>query len=258
MADTTARARLEDLRRKVRAIESRTLAPPRPCGEGEVALPPGLHEARPDAYFDAPAALTYLAARAQTPLVWIACKAAGQDFGTLSPAALAAWGLNPTQVIHVAAPKVADALWAMEAALKAGVPHVVGEVGAGEAYDLAASRRLQMAAEATGASVWALRSWHAPNPTAALTRWRIAALPGSQATHKGAVGLPGLAAPRWRAVLERAHARLGHVRPQTFDLEWDHEAHRLRLAAEMADRPARRAAVAEQPTDEPGDLRATG
>ncbi|HEY3910331.1 MAG TPA: damage-inducible protein [Stellaceae bacterium] len=96
---------------------------------------------------------------------------------------LAVHGLDPARLVLVQARRDADILWAMEEGLR--VPRlaaVVGEVGTLAAV---ASRRLQLAAERCGVTVFLLRRWRDSGeaarernlPNAAATRWRIAALP---------------------------------------------------------------------------------
>jgi protein ImuA len=96
---------------------------------------------------------------------------------------LAACGLDPARLVLVRTARDAEILWAMEEGLRtSGVAAVVGEVGALAAV---ASRRLQLAAERSGATAFVLRRWRDGGqaarernlPNAAATRWRIAALP---------------------------------------------------------------------------------
>ena len=96
---------------------------------------------------------------------------------------LAAHGLDPGRVVLVRASRDAEILWAMEEGLRApGIVAVVGEVGS---LPMVASRRLQLAAERSGITAFLLRRWRDGGqaareralPNAAVTRWRIAALP---------------------------------------------------------------------------------
>ena len=91
--------------------------------------------------------------------------------------------LDPKRLILVAAKRDDEALWAMEEGLKAkSLSAVLGEV---EKLDLTASRRLQLAAETGGVTAFVLRRWRlreratreAAQPIAAVTRWRVTALP---------------------------------------------------------------------------------
>src|SRR5215510_2432018 len=117
---------------------------------------------------------------------------------------LAAHGLDSGRVVLVRAPRDAEILWAMEEGLRAsGILAVVGEVGSLPAV---ASRRLQLAAERSGITAFLLRRWRDGGqaareralPNAAVTRWRIAALPSRPPR-----GEPGVGRPRWRIDLLR-------------------------------------------------------
>jgi protein ImuA len=117
---------------------------------------------------------------------------------------LAAHGLDPGQVVLVRASRDAEILWAMEEGLRApGIVAVVGEIGS---FPMVASRRLQLAAERSGIMAFLLRRWRDGGqaareralPNAAVTRWRIAALPSLPTR-----GEPGVGHPRWRVELLR-------------------------------------------------------
>src|ERR1700730_8161498 len=70
---------------------------------------------------------------------------------------LAACGLAPERLILARAQSEQAVLWAMEEGLRsAALAAVIGEV---EALPSAASRRLQLAAEASGVTAFALRRW---------------------------------------------------------------------------------------------------
>jgi len=118
---------------------------------------------------------------------------------------LARHGLAPGRLILVQARSDAELLWAMEEGLKCrALAAVVGEL---DELTLAASRRLQLAAEGSGVTAFVLRRqsraaavplmMEAARPLAAVTRWRIAALPGRPQ------GEPGLAPERWLVELWR-------------------------------------------------------
>src|SRR5712671_260122 len=85
------------------------------------------------------------------PVLW--CLAAGDLYGP----GLAACGLAPERLILARAQSERGVLWAMEEGLRsAALGAVIGEV---EALPSAASRRLQLAAEASGGTAFALRRW---------------------------------------------------------------------------------------------------
>jgi protein ImuA len=92
---------------------------------------------------------------------------------------------------------------------------------------LTASRRLNLAAAARASPLVLLRRPNGTGASAAATRWRIAAAPAVR-DRFGA-----LAQPRWHVALERCR----NGRPGEWLIEWDHVAHRFRLAERMADRP---------------------
>jgi len=142
---------------------------------------------------------------------------------------LARFGLPLERLVLVRARKPAELLWAMEEGLRSG--RFTAVLGDGIAPDLTATRRLQLAAEAGGAT--ALLAFPASERrslrlSAATTRWRIAACPAVMPDR-----------PRWRVCLERC--RNGGRRE--WIIEWSHEALRLRVSAALADRPLAAAAV---------------
>src|SRR6202011_5895797 len=98
--------------------------------------------------------------------------------------------------------------WAMEEGLRRpGLAAVVGEIGR---LPMLASRRLQLAAERSGVTALLLRRWRTGaeaaaernRPSAAMTRWRVTALPSSPAVGEFG-GEPGIGRPRWRVELVR-------------------------------------------------------
>jgi protein ImuA len=236
-------ALLEELRTRVARIERATGAP------GRVALPFGLapidgtlaegglahgalHEvfgAGLDLGHGAAAALfaAGILARAGGPVLWVS-----ERVDLFAPA-LASVGLAPERVLHVEAGR--SVLLAMEEGLRQpGLAGVVGEVFG--RLGLTASRRLQLAAEASGAIAFALRRSRRPDdpalaePNAAVTRWRIAPLPSPPAL-AWAPDTPGLGPPRWR--LELLRARGG--RPGSWIVEACDATGGLALVADLAD-----------------------
>jgi protein ImuA len=107
---------------------------------------------------------------------------------------------------------------------------------------MTASRRLQLAAEKSGVLALALRRTGAAlaDPTAAVSRWRVAALPSTP------LPVAGLGRPRWRIELTRCRAG---GEPATWIAEGCDAQGRLGLVADLADRspaadePRRRAAA---------------
>ncbi|WP_291296147.1 ImuA family protein [Elioraea sp.] len=136
------------------------------------------------------------------------------------PAGLLAQGLDPACLVLV---EVAgqDALWAAEQALRSTALAAVAAVL--PPLDLAAARRLQLAAEAGGTLGLILRpdDRHGEGdqqaPTAARTRWRITSLPGQGGSaHR-------LGTARWRVAL--LHAR--GARPGVWDMTFDQSINML-------------------------------
>ena len=153
--------------------------------------------------------------------------------------ALSAFGLHPDRLILVEAGGAV--LDVMEEALRhRGLLGVVGEVDGRLA--LTASRRLQLAAESSGAVGFAIRrSRHHDDPaliapSAAVSRWRVGVLPRpacAQGVSERVLG-PAL----WRLELMRCRGQDARVAPVHWILEACHETGRLSVAAALADRPA--------------------
>lgn len=139
-------------------------------------------------------------------------------------------GLHPDRVIFVEAGSDTNVLTAMEECLRhPGLAGVVGELGK---VSLTASRRLQLAAEASGVAAFVFRRSSpletAGEGSAAVTRWRVRAAPSE------ALGIPSLGRPRWELSLERA--RGGD--PQLWMVEACDAQGRIALPADLVDRPA--------------------
>jgi len=150
--------------------------------------------------------------------------------------ALAGVGLAPDRLVLVEAGRPAAVLLVMEEGLRhAGLAGVVGELDG--RLGLTASRRLQLAAEASGVPAVALRRSRRfddpalAEPSAAVTRWTVAALP-SPPPLAHAPGTPGLARGRWRLDLLRCRGGV----PRSWIVEaCDAQGH-LALVADLADR----------------------
>lgn len=150
---------------------------------------------------------------------------------------LAGVGLHPDRVIYVEAGDAATVPLLMEEGLKhAGLAGVVGEV---DRLGLTAARRLNLAAETSGVIAFALRRgrFHGdiekPEPTAAMTRWRITAMPSA------ALPVPGLATAIWK--LELTRCRNGEAASWTVeacDGQGYLAAPRVAVSADLANRPA--------------------
>ena len=152
----------------------------------------------------------------------------------LYPPALSGAGLPPERVIYLEAGR--DVLAAMEEGLRArSLAGVVGETGT--SVTLTASRRLHLAAEASGVPAFLLRrsrSFDDPRlaePNAAETRWRITPLP-SPPPVSHAPGVPGLARAVWR--LDLVRCRGGEA--ASWIVEACYAQGRLRLVSDLSDR----------------------
>lgn len=126
------------------------------------------------------------------------------------PAGAIRFGLRPESLVVVAASGV-DSLWAAEEVLRCPA------VGAAclvcpRPLDMPASRRLQLAAEAGGGlGLVLLRPEALAQPSAARTRWRIAAAPGTGERSYD------LGQPAWNLELVKAVGG----RPGRWELVWD-------------------------------------
>jgi protein ImuA len=235
-------AALEALRRQVRAIETAGAATREVLAFGVPAIDAclsggglavgALHEVAGggDGTLHAAAAASFAAgilARCDGPVLW--CLRQRDLFAP----ALAQVGLPPDRVIFAEAGDEAAILACMEEGLRCpGLAGVVGEVAK---LSMVASRRLQQAAEKSGQMAIAIRRWRRAadaadygQQTAAVTRWRVTALPSTP------LPTAGVGRPRW--FLELLHCRAR----DEFDIEieaCDAKGH-LRLPAPLADRPA--------------------
>jgi protein ImuA len=143
-------------------------------------------------------------ASSQARMVWIT-----RDDDLYAPG-IAAYGLKPERLIVVSARRDSDILWAMEESLRCrSLAAVLGEIGD---IDMVASRRLQLAAEASGVTALLLRSaGRRLGATASVTRWGLSAAPSRPID-----GVPGLGLPRWRTRLLRCRGG----QPGEWLLEW--------------------------------------
>lgn len=195
--------------------------------KGGLALE-AVHEIMPAAPGDSASAFGFIVALLARmpqsgPILFIASRRALVDYGRPHGHGLNALGLDPARMILVEAGDERQALWAIEEALRSGVPAAVaGAVGRG--IDLKASQGLQLAARSPGVPLLLLRPAGAEGSSAAVTRWCI----GSAEAARDRFGL--VTRWRWRVRLARCrNGRLGE-----WLVEWDHVAHRFRLAAALA------------------------
>lgn len=170
--------------------------------------------------------------------------------GDLYGPGLAEHGLDPARILRVTAPHDDDILWVLEEGLRGsnspgGVAAVIGEIGK---LPMVAGRRLQLAAERSGVTALLLRRWRNAaeaaervRPSAAVTRWRIAAIPTLPGDE------PGIGTPRWRVELLRC--RGAEAAQMAWDVEVADASGLVSVPAELGDRPATsRRLVAEPQT----------
>ena len=246
---------LAALRRRIAALERRTPAlegaaagspPGRPWPLGVGALddalpegglaPDGLHEAAGASAADGPAAAAFLAtllvrhARAGERGPVLVCQSRGgaARFGRLHGPGWRDLGLEPADLLVLRAHREKDVPWAMEEGLRCGaLAAVLAEAGS---IEFTVSRRLALAAAEGATPALLLRHDELGPASAALTRWRVTALPGGADPFDE--GAPGM--PCWRLALVRARGG----RPATCEVEWNRETGDFRVAAALADRPA--------------------
>jgi protein ImuA len=206
--------RLAALRAEVRAIESAGGEQPRDClpfgveaidrrlAGGGIAVP-GLHEiagAGLGLSHDAAATLFLAGIGARLGggkgiVLWALSR---RD---LFAPGLAQGGLGPERVLYAECRNDEEVLAVMEEGLRhRGLAAVIGEVGRAA---MASSRRLQLASEEGGTAALMLKRWRKADadplaePSAAVTRWRIAPAPSSP------LPVEGIGRPRWHVTLAR-------------------------------------------------------
>ncbi|MDP1027433.1 hypothetical protein Q5H91_09435 [Sphingomonas sp. KR1UV-12] len=154
-----------------------------------------LHEVYAGEAADAAAATGFSVAlalaAAALPLLWIRTEAAERQAGRTLAGGLAELGLPPSALmLVVTADEPALLRTAADAARCAGVGTVLIESwGLAPGLDLTATRRLMLGAEASGVTVLSVRLGADPVPSAAASRWRVAAA-GSTALAADAPGGP--------------------------------------------------------------------
>lgn len=124
--------------------------------------------------------------------------------------ALAAFGVQPHQVIFISLHKDKDTLWVMEEALKCpGLTAVVCEL---REMDFKQSQRFQRAVENSRVTGFVLRNAITKlNSTACAARWQVRSLPSTELN-----GLPGLGFLRWQVDL----LKVRNGQTGSYILEW--------------------------------------
>jgi protein ImuA len=125
------------------------------------------------------------------------------------PAALKQFGADPTQVIFIHPKKEKDILFVTEEALKCeGFSCVISDI---KELSFIESRRYQLAVEQSNVTGFIVRQKPKNMATSSVARWKISALPGIEA-----LGLPGLAFPRWNVEL----IKVRNGKPGSWQMEW--------------------------------------
>ena len=171
---------------------------------------------------------------ARRPLVWVRQDFCELEAGSLSMHGLAELGLDPRCVVTVRAPHVESALRTTADALACdALGAVVLEVwGEARPLDLVASRKLTLAAQASGVTALLLRLAAMPVPSTAESRWIVRAAHSPPSAEWGA--------PRFDAQLVRnRHGPTGR-----WIMEWKCDAC---LFSETADSVPVAAAPAHRP-----------
>ncbi len=166
-----------------------------------------------------------IAARLKGPVLWCLTR---RD---LFAPGLMQVGPPPDRVIYAETCRDADVLPLIKEDLhQKGLGAVIGEVSR---LGLTASRRLQVAAEASGVPALVIRRWWTVAqkdltklPTAASTRWRVSPVPSE------IVPAGGLKRSRWQVELVRCRG----AEPRSWILEACDAQGRLALPANLADR----------------------
>lgn len=178
------------------------------------------------------------------PLLWLRTEACERAQGRLHATGLAELGLRADALLlGIVADEPALLRAAADAARCTGLGCVLIEsVGRAPGLDLTATRRLMLAAEASGVTVLSLRVGAEPAVSAAATRWAVASAT-STALDQGIGGkAPGLPAYDVECLRRRGGPAGGRWR-----VEWDRNAKSFRGAplsgaglSLAADRPAAR------------------
>ena len=167
----------------------------------------GLHEIKPEAYGDKPAALAFaLAVLAQQAaarnaprdlVLWCLTRHAAREWGRPYGPGLMASGLDPALVLIVMARNETDASWALEEGLKSRT--LIAALAAIEIETPLMARRIGLAAQSSRTPFLLLSDHRNANLPGTVTTWRIAARRIGTASFDAMA--PG--SPSWQLTLER-------------------------------------------------------
>ena len=202
--------------------------------------------------------VTGLAGRVTTrkPLLWVRQDFSELETGALSMSGLAELGLDPRRVVTVRAADVESALRSSADALACdALGAVVLEVfGDARQLDLVASRKLTLAAQASGVTCLVLRVAAEPSPSTAETRWIVQAAHSPPTSQLGPAAAlrPAAAWDAWGApVFDAQLVRNRHGPVGRWIMEWkcdeclfsEPAPYPQPVAAAPADRPHPKAVV---------------
>lgn len=160
----------------------------------------------------------------KSALLWVRHDLIAAEAGHIYPPGLLDFGLTPSAVTLVRAHDVTEVLQAgLEAARCSSLAAILVEFwGKSRVYDLTASRKLSLAAKASGATLFLLRHAASVFPSAAETRWRVRGLPGSPF----AANTPGKPAFEITLLRRRStqESEMENLLPgQTWSVEWNRD-----------------------------------
>ncbi len=187
-----------------------------------------LHEAMVEDAADAGslsgfAAMLAMLARNGKPILWLRTEVAEREGGRLYATGLAELGQKPGEVLlGLVADDAALLKAANDAARCAGLGALVVESWGARAIDLTSTRRLMLAAEASGVTVLLVRAAARESPSVAETRWRVSPAPSialADGTPHGAPGHPAFD-------LELLRRRAGPA-GRTWRVEWNRDRHQF-------------------------------
>ena len=192
-----------------------------------------LNEFKPGSARDAGTALALaltVAARAgpscagpsRRPLLMVLSGRAGAEHGLPYGPGLARLGLDPGRLLIAEAPRLADALWALEEGLRSGaLAAVLGLMDGGKgSIGMMPARRLVLAADEGRTPCLLLTGASGEGISVAHSRWRAAARPS--APHPLAAASPGA----WRCALTLERCRHGPS-DVTWQIEWGEDGLQL-------------------------------
>lgn len=205
-----------------------------------------LHEMAPERAGDFGAAtgftlaLAALAAKRGGETLFIQTDYARLEGGAIHGAGLDLFGLSSQRLLVLRARRAIDALFAMEEALKcSAVASVIAELP-DDSADLTATRRLSLAARERNGLGLLLRHRSSSMPSAAMTRWSVAAMPSAR-DEFGGIGVTSFLL----SLMKNRRGPCGRM-----SMAWDHhacvfvpglEADCVAVAAATAGRPPRAA-----------------